>query len=207
MCATGDCQRMISGTIFGISPGFCSSFLVLIGVFVQRQHAAGDRVSRGVVAADDQQHDIAQQLLWIHVVGGFVMRKHGNQVELRWLSFALLVVALEVSQTFEQLLETFVRVLELLRIAQILNRIGPVDQLETVFLGYVKQRCQHLSGQFHGHMADPVEFLVAWQTVQNRAGALTNQRLQIRQVSRREHGGDDFALVVVFRWVFLDEHG
>src|SRR5262245_60885684 len=37
-----------------------AQFLVLIGVLVERQHRACQRVARGIIAADDQKNDIAE---------------------------------------------------------------------------------------------------------------------------------------------------
>ena len=63
MCASGVCQRMISGTMLAISAGLARSLWYSSGLLVQRQQAAADRVAGGVVAADDQQHQVAHVLL------------------------------------------------------------------------------------------------------------------------------------------------
>ena len=81
MCASGVCQRMISGTRLSISAGLARSLAYSAGMLVQRQQAAGDRVARGVVAADDQQDQVAQVLhaaLMLRVAGA--VRQHRDQV-------------------------------------------------------------------------------------------------------------------------------
>jgi len=52
----------------------------LIGVVVQRQQAAGHAVARGVVAAHDQQHQVAHVLQRAHVARGGAVRQHRHQV-------------------------------------------------------------------------------------------------------------------------------
>jgi len=48
--------------------GGLAQFAVLPGVFVERQQAAGHRIAGGVVAADDQQDQGAQEFLWAHLL-------------------------------------------------------------------------------------------------------------------------------------------
>ncbi len=83
MCASGVCQRMVSETIEGISSGFSRSFGVLRRVLVQRVDRAGDGVPGGVVAADDQQPEVAVEGMDVHVAGGLAVGQHRDQVELR----------------------------------------------------------------------------------------------------------------------------
>ena len=87
MWITGDCQRMISGTMPVTSDGILAQFAVLVGILVQRQHAAGNRVARGVVAADDQQHQIAHELVRARrkIACCFAVRQHRDQVGARRL--------------------------------------------------------------------------------------------------------------------------
>ena len=118
-------------------------------MFVERQDAAGNGVAGGVIAANNQQQDIAQQFLRGHVIGGRVVGKHGNQVKLGGLGFALVVILSEVGETLEQFLETLFRGIKIFRVAQVGNRVRPIDQLHAVFLGHVKQGRQHLPGELH----------------------------------------------------------
>src|SRR5216683_3224559 len=59
-----------------------AQLLVLVGVFVQRQHRAAHGVAGSVIAADDQQDDVAHQIVGVHVPGGFAVRHHRDQIEI-----------------------------------------------------------------------------------------------------------------------------
>ena len=63
ICASGVCQRITSGTKLSISFGIGAQLAVLIRVLAQRVDAARQRVAGGVVAADDQQDQIAEEIL------------------------------------------------------------------------------------------------------------------------------------------------
>jgi len=63
MYASGVCQRMISGTMSRSEPGSRAVFRTR-RIPVQRQHAARDGVAGGVVAADDQQDQVARTHRW-----------------------------------------------------------------------------------------------------------------------------------------------
>ena len=62
MCMTGVCQRMISGTRLGTRTGSRAACGTGPGL-VQRPHAAGDRIARRLVAANDQQREVAEIFL------------------------------------------------------------------------------------------------------------------------------------------------
>ena len=63
MCASGVCQRIISGTMRVDQRRIVAQLLVLVGVFVERQHRPRHRVARRVVAADDQQDEVAEEVV------------------------------------------------------------------------------------------------------------------------------------------------
>ena len=44
-----------------------AKFFVLVGEEIEGVNAAGKRIARRVVAADDQQDKVAEEVLWIHV--------------------------------------------------------------------------------------------------------------------------------------------
>ena len=79
-----------------------SQLFVLVWVLIQRQHSAGDGISSGVVAAHNQQNQVAQKLHRRHVLSIFAMSQHGQQVNLRRLVAALLAQVGEVLQTLHQ---------------------------------------------------------------------------------------------------------
>ena len=103
MCASGVCQRMISETMFGISDGIVAQLLVLVGVLIERQHAAGDRIARRVVAADDQQNQVAEIFHRRHVLGGFAVGEHRDQIDFAGLVHALVPQAREILEALEQI--------------------------------------------------------------------------------------------------------
>src|SRR3984893_8504324 len=63
---------------------------VLIRIFVQRVDAARQCVAGGIVAADDQQDQVAEEILRVDVAGGFAVRHHRQQIALRRRIDALL---------------------------------------------------------------------------------------------------------------------
>jgi hypothetical protein len=136
MCATGDCQRMISGTMLAIEAVVAHQLVVFRRILVQRQHTAGDGVPGGVVTADDQQQNVAEILVGRHVFRRLTVHQHGNQV-VAWLLLrrALLPHGVEVLPALPQFLEAFLRGLEEFGVADVLGGVGPVDQLVPVFLG------------------------------------------------------------------------
>jgi hypothetical protein len=74
---------MISGTIESTQFGPCAQFLELFWILAQEQHAPAHRIARGVVAADDQQQDVAKVLARAHSPGRFAVREHGDEVGTR----------------------------------------------------------------------------------------------------------------------------
>src|SRR6202521_2637703 len=69
ICASGVCQRITSGTKLSISVGLARSLL-------QRIDAARQRVAGGIVAADDQQDQVAEEIVRVHVARGFAVNHH-----------------------------------------------------------------------------------------------------------------------------------
>ena len=55
--------------------------LELLGVFDQRHQPAAHGIACGVVAADDQKRDRADELAWLETARRFRMREHRDQVE------------------------------------------------------------------------------------------------------------------------------
>src|SRR6202044_601688 len=55
----------------------------LIRVLTEEQEAAAHRVAGRVVAADDEQDDVAEIFARAHVPRGFAMRQHGNEIPAR----------------------------------------------------------------------------------------------------------------------------
>ncbi len=56
--------------------GVVAQLLILVRVLAQRQHRAAHGVAGGIVAADDQQDDVAHQIVGVHVPGRIAMRHH-----------------------------------------------------------------------------------------------------------------------------------
>ena len=59
--------------------------LALLGILVELIDETAHRIARGVVAANDQQDQIAHEFLRAHLVHGFGMDHHGNQIVARFL--------------------------------------------------------------------------------------------------------------------------
>jgi hypothetical protein len=90
MWITGVCQRIISDTAAGSSAASGLELGALAGMLGEGHQAAAHRVARGVVAADDQQGEVADELVERHVPRRVGMRHHRDQVELGRLRRALL---------------------------------------------------------------------------------------------------------------------
>src|SRR6185437_14185962 len=60
-----------------------AQLLVLIGVLVEREHAARNRVAGGVVAADDEEHEVSEKFHAIHVARRGAVGEHGDEIVLR----------------------------------------------------------------------------------------------------------------------------
>ena len=89
MWITGVCQRMISDTALSTSAGIGLQLAVFVGELIQRQQAAAHGIAGGVVAADDQQRQVAHEFLQRHVARGGAVRQHRQQVEFRRLRRAV----------------------------------------------------------------------------------------------------------------------
>jgi len=66
----------------GDQSGIVAQFLILGRVLAQRPQPTAHRIARGVVAADDQQHEVAEELGRIvdQVLRRLAMRQHRDQV-------------------------------------------------------------------------------------------------------------------------------
>jgi hypothetical protein len=176
-------------------------------VVVHRDQAAGHAVARGVVAADDQQHQVAHVLDRRHVARGRAMRQHRHQVAGGFGVHALVPQTGEVGQHLAQFGHALPRV-ERIRIDALVHRghVGPPGQQPPVFERKVEQRGQHQRGQFDRHLVHPVEGLIARQSVEHLLRAFADQRFHVRQVARRDDGLHGLALFVMHRRFHGDEH-
>ena len=89
--------------MLGISAGLARSLSYSVRVLVEREHAAGHRVAGGVVAADDQQDQVAEVLLRRHVPRGLAVGQHRDQVVARLGVDALVPQPREVLEALQQL--------------------------------------------------------------------------------------------------------
>ena len=179
MCASGVCQRMISGTMLGIRAGLSTQLLILVRVLVQRHDAAGDRVARRVVAADDQQDHVAQIFLRLHVPRHVGMRHHRDQIALGLRVDALVPQPGEIGRAFQQLLA-----LLLLGFDDAAGRgdggrhVRPARELAPLLEREVEQGRQHLRGELDRDAVDPVEGLAARQLVEDLARTLADRAFE-----------------------------
>ena len=169
--------------------------------------AARHRIARGVVAADDQQAERADELGQRHVLRGLAVGHHRDQVELGRLGGTLL------PQRRHDLghLHQFRRPLGFTAHNGILvldigdGDIGPMGELAPVLLGKVEQRRQHHGRQLGRHEIDPVERLVARQAIEHPRRALADQPLHVREVGGRHDRRHGLALRRVARRIHADE--
>ena len=184
-----------------------AQLFVFVGMAVEGQHAAGDGVAGGVVAADDQQHQVAEELHGRHVAGVLTVGQHGDQVMGRGFVDPLVPQPREVLKALVQFVSTLGKGLDDAAFRAGRGHVRPIGELAPLLKGKVKQGGQHLGGQFDGHQIHPVEGLVLRQGIQNARGPLPDgalQRLEVARLHHRLHGGP---LDIVLGRVHGDEHG
>ncbi len=180
----------------------------LAGVGEHGMQTARHGVARGVVAAHDQQHHIAQELHRCQGARGRAVGEHGHQVSSRRLSLALLPEPLEVLEALHQLGQALLLGVDAQARLQVGGgHIGPPGEQAPVLEGEVEQGGQHAGGELDGHPLHPVEGLVAREIVEHAAGALADERLHLREIARPHDRADGLALLVVPGRVRRDERG
>ena len=181
--------------------------LELIGELAERVDAARQRVAGRVVAADDQQDQVAEEGGEIHVPRRFGVRHHRDQVALRRLLDALVPKPLEILGAFHQLDLTLLFRLDDTALARNRRRdVRPPRQLAPVVPGEVEQHGQHLRGEFDRDLVHPVEGLVARQAVEAGCRALADVDRELVEVGRGEHRRHRPPLRAVVRLVHRNEH-
>ena len=185
--------------------------LILIGILVQREDGAADRVARGVVAAHDEQDQVSQIFHAIHVARRRPMRQQRDQIVLRRRVHALVPQVHEILDAFIKFCAAFLlRILLAGEEAGVLARgrhIGPARQLAAVFPRKIEQGRERHRRQLDGHLVHPVELFVQRQIVQDLRRAFADHRLQILQIHRRHRRVHRLALHVMLGRVHRDEHG
>ena len=184
-----------------------AQLVVLVRVLVQGINRAGDGVPRRVVAADDQQHDVAVIVPHTEVPGGLGVGHHRDKIELRRRIDPLVP---ELGKPTEALIGLLALVLPAFGRAvagHVGEHVGPVGQQPPVFLREVEQRGQRHGRQLFGHQVDPIELYADRQPVQDCPGPLADQGCHGRQVGGCDDRADGFALHVVLRGVHTDKAG
>ena len=103
MWASGVCQRMISGTMVVISEGSARSLSYWSGFSLSASRPPRDRVAGGVVAADDQQDEVAQVFHRGMSAGGLAVGQHRDQIVAGGASTRSFHRLLEIGGAFHQL--------------------------------------------------------------------------------------------------------
>ena len=139
--------------------GVVAQLLIFERVLVEGQHTAGNRIAGGVVAADDQQDQVAEKLHRLHVSRRLTVREHRDQIEI----FALRLVDAfvpeprEVLEALHQLVAALFVRLDDAGTGCRGRDVGPARQLVAVLERKVEQGRQHLRGELDRHPLDPVE--------------------------------------------------
>ncbi len=185
--------------------GIFAQLLVLVGMLVQRQHRAAHGVAGGVVAADDEQDDVAHQIVGVHVAGGFAVRHHRDQVVARLGIDALVPQLRHVGVALVHLLAALLRRFHDAALGQRGRDVRPARQLAPLLEREVEQGRQHLRGQLDRHALDEIEGFVARQIVQHLDRACADQLGEFVEMRRREHRRHGLALGRMTRLVHRDE--
>ena len=180
--------------------------LALVGEPVERMDDPAHGVARGIVAADDQQHQIAHEFLRVHLVHRRAVDHPADQVGRFALLRALRPQQLEIGRHFIQ--HSAPRFVEAARGRKlgIARPVGPVGQQVAVFPGKIEQDRQHAGGQRDGDRIDPVEHFAARQGIERFAGPLADVAFQPGHFRRGEGRRHGLALAGMLGPVHRDEH-
>ena len=139
---------MISGAIELDELGLGAQLGEFVRILAEEQEAAGHRIARRVVAADDQKDDIAQIFAGAHVARGLAMGQHRDEVGAR-LGVDPLVPQLH--EIAEALAECRFALLFAFDQAALVGdggrNVGPVGELAPILERKVEQGRQHLAGE------------------------------------------------------------
>mmetsp|Transcript_13693 Transcript_13693/g.17722 ORF Transcript_13693/g.17722 Transcript_13693/m.17722 type:complete len:211 (-) Transcript_13693:490-1122(-) len=122
----------------------------LIGIAIELNHTRADRIARGVIPADDQQDQIAEEFLRVvdHVRSLWIVRQQGNEIEFFRLGGAFLPEPREIGVAFLQRAHAGFHIhFDADRFRCGCN-IRPIGQEVAVFEWKIEQCGQHLRGQF-----------------------------------------------------------
>ena len=183
-----------------------AQFRVLLGVLIEAEDARAHGVPRGVVAADDEQDQVAEELEGLHVLRVLAVREHGNEIVAGRVPLDSLVPDLrEARQTFEQFLAALLVRVDDARARRRRGDVGPAREAPALLEGKVEQGREHHRREFDGDAVDPVEGLADRKIVEHTLRTRADRRLQFGEIARRHHALDGRALLVVLRLVHGDE--
>ena len=141
---------MTSGTNFSISDG----------ELVEAVDAAGHRVTGGVVAADDQQQQVAEVLKGRHVLGVLTVGKHGDEIK-AGLATTLVPQLLEIGDALEQLVDLLLLGFDdATRSGDGEHDVRPAGELAAILHREVEEGGEHEGRELDRDHVDPVERLV-----------------------------------------------
>ena len=179
----------------------------LVRILAEEQHAPAHRIARRVVAADDQEDDVAEIFARAHVPGRLAVREHGYEVGTRLRVDALVPQIHEIAEALAEhrfaLLFAFDKAA---RLRDGRRDIRPMAQLASVLEREIEQGRQHLCGQFDRDLVNPVEGFAARQGIERRPDAAAHQGFEIGEIAGRDDWLDHLALSLVLRRVHGDEH-
>ena len=186
----------------------------LVGELVQRQHAAGHGVAGGVVAADDQEGQVAEELHRpVDDVLGVLRHLHERDEVVAGLLAGREPGGLVVPELAEGAGRLGGRGVDLVGVGGAAggagaagHEVGPLGELAALVVGEVQQGREHPRGQLDADVADPVEGLPDGQGVQDLRDAFADEGLHLLEVLGRHHVLDRRATLVVAGRVEGDEH-
>lgn len=183
-----------------------AQLVVFRRVLVQRHHAAADRIAGGVVAAHDQEDQVAQEFLGRHVPRRLAVGQHRDQVVARLRIHPLVPQVHEIAGALHQFGAPGLFRLDDPGIEARRGHVRPAGQFAAILPGEVEQGRQHLGGQLDRDPVDPVESLAHRQVVEDLADPASDQALHQGQVVRRDDRADHLALRVMLGRVHRNEH-
>ena len=171
----------------GDQPGIVAQLAVFAGEPVQRQHAAGNRIPRRVVAADQQQDQVAEELAGATAGRASPRRApawrsgRAAAADLRARARATVKYSSIFCSTASRFGSESISVPA--RVFTVAT-FGPVGQRAPVLKRKIEQRRQHLRGQLDRYAIHPVERLAPRQCVQDASSPLADRARELLQVHR-----------------------
>ena len=202
-------QRCLPADDFGDSSGdlrlVVDQLLPFAGILMEGVCRSRHRIARRVIAADDEQDEIAHAFLEVHVAHRIGMRHQRDEIGGRWQGLSFREQPVEIMGHVDQVLLAHILGGGVERGFDVAAPVRPQGQLATVLPGEIEQDGEHLGGQFDADGVNPIEFGVERQRIEQFDRPLPHALRHAGDLGRTEGRGDDAALLAMAGPVHGDE--